>query len=63
VERAARLLNKFGAGKMIAKVETKEDVLVYSGITHTSFVSSDPSSSIGKIDPKQNMIGQNSDWA
>ncbi|KAL9715987.1 hypothetical protein Ac2012v2_000431 [Leucoagaricus gongylophorus] len=37
VERAARLLNEFGAGKMIAKVETKEDVLVYSGITHTNF--------------------------
>ena len=44
VERATRLLNEFGAGKVIVKVETKEDVLVYSGITHTDFVSSDSSS-------------------
>ncbi|KAJ3575910.1 hypothetical protein NP233_g776 [Leucocoprinus birnbaumii] len=37
VERATRLLNETGAGKMIVKVETAEDALVYSGATHTEF--------------------------
>jgi len=39
------LLNEFGAGKVIVKVETEEDVLVYSGITHIDFVSSESNSS------------------
>ncbi|KXN87563.1 Formamidopyrimidine-DNA glycosylase, partial [Leucoagaricus sp. SymC.cos] len=37
VERATRLLNTFGAGKKIMKVETTEDTLVFSGMTHTEF--------------------------
>jgi hypothetical protein len=39
VERAARLLNDIGAGKNIVKVDTTEDAIVYSGVTHTDFVS------------------------
>lgn len=39
VERAIRLLNEVGAGKMIVKVETTEDAVVYSGTTHSEFVS------------------------
>lgn len=37
VERATRLLNEFGAGKMIVKVDTIEDTIVYAGVTHTDF--------------------------
>ncbi|KAF9454972.1 AtMMH-1 [Macrolepiota fuliginosa MF-IS2] len=37
VERATRLLNHIGAGKQIVKVETTEDALMYSGVTHTEF--------------------------
>jgi hypothetical protein len=40
VERAARLLNVLGTGKEIAKVETVEDTIVYSGVTSAEFVSS-----------------------
>ncbi len=39
VERAVRLLNEVGAGKKIIKVETTEDTIVYSGTTHSEFVS------------------------
>ncbi|KAF8665157.1 hypothetical protein AX16_000622 [Volvariella volvacea WC 439] len=37
VERAAALIRDVGAGKIIERVETKEDVIVYSGMTHQDF--------------------------
>lgn len=40
MERATRLLNALGTGKEIAKVETVEDIIVYSGVTSAEFVSS-----------------------
>lgn len=58
VERATRLLNQIGSGKKIVKVETTEDTIVYSGITHTGFVS--PSLS-GEDLVIMSMIGRVSD--
>lgn len=40
VERAARLFHERGNGKIISKIETTEDTIVYQGTTHSEFVSS-----------------------
>lgn len=45
MERAIRLLNEVGAGKTIVEVETTDDAVVYSGTTHSDFVSQVLSSS------------------
>ena len=39
VERAAEAITAVGAGKVIERVETNEDTIVYSGCTHEEFVS------------------------
>lgn len=39
VERAAEIITMVGAGKTIEKVETEDDDIVYTGITHEEFVS------------------------
>ena len=38
VERAASLTREIAQGRVIERVETTEDNLVYSGITHEEFV-------------------------
>ena len=38
VNRAANLVKAFAAGKIITSVETNEDTIVYSGISHADFV-------------------------
>lgn len=38
VERAKNLVKKHAAGKIIQKVETSEDTIVFTGSTHTEFV-------------------------
>jgi hypothetical protein len=39
VERAAKLLRTVATGKSITRVQTVEDLLVYSGTSHDEFVS------------------------
>ena len=39
VEKAASLVRTVALGKTIVKVETAEDAIVFSGVTHTDFVS------------------------
>ncbi|TBU58805.1 hypothetical protein BD310DRAFT_818463, partial [Dichomitus squalens] len=39
VERAARLLREVAKGKIIVKVDSDEDAIVFSGITHVDFAS------------------------
>ncbi len=41
VERAAKLLRDIAQHNEIIDVETTEDTLVYSGTTHTEFVSTE----------------------
>ena len=40
VERAARLLRDIAKGKKIVNVDSNEDTIVFSGITHAEFVRS-----------------------
>ena len=39
VERAAEVITMVGGGKKIERVETTEDTIVYTGVTHQEFVS------------------------
>ena len=38
MERAVGVINTFGSGRRIEKVDTVEDTIVFSGITHDEFV-------------------------
>jgi formamidopyrimidine-DNA glycosylase len=39
VERAAKLIRDTAKGRVIQRVETKEDTIVFSGVSHDDFVS------------------------
>lgn len=38
VDKAKNLINKIAVGKIIEKVETVEDTIVFTGTTHDDFV-------------------------
>ena len=40
VEKAAQEVRRAGKGKEIVKVDTEDDPIVFSGVTHAEFVSS-----------------------